>query len=51
MIDSWMQRGIDHFTSLGAGTTTVSVWDRDTPHRVLPGEIPADALRNCAMRN
>lgn len=30
MIDSWMQRGVDHFTSLGAATTAVRVWNRAT---------------------
>ncbi|MFN3255332.1 MAG: helix-turn-helix domain-containing protein [Ilumatobacter sp.] len=29
LIDSWMQRGVDHFTSLGGATTPVRVWDRD----------------------
>jgi len=28
MIDSWMQRGVDHFAELGAESVGVRVWDR-----------------------
>jgi len=30
MIDDWMHRGVDHFTSLGAEAEPVRVWDRAT---------------------
>lgn len=30
MIDSWMQRGVDHFTRLGTEVASVRVWDRAT---------------------
>ncbi len=30
MIDDWMQRGVDHFTSLGVEADGVRVWDRAT---------------------
>lgn len=32
MIESWMQRGVQHFTSLGAATTAIRVWDRHSAH-------------------
>jgi peptidase E len=30
MIDSWMQRGVDHFSGLGAAAASVRVWDRSS---------------------
>ena len=30
MIDRWAQRGVDHFTRLGASVESVRVWDRET---------------------
>ncbi|MFK8025689.1 MAG: Type 1 glutamine amidotransferase-like domain-containing protein [Ilumatobacter sp.] len=30
MIDDWLQRGVEHFTSLGAAVDGVRVWDEDS---------------------
>ncbi|MEM7028692.1 MAG: Type 1 glutamine amidotransferase-like domain-containing protein [Chloroflexota bacterium] len=30
MIDDWAQRGVDHFTRLGASVESVRIWDRNT---------------------